>query len=167
MVDSVPAKEMAAGDEAQAKKKSPLIAMIVSSLIMVGAAYAVVSFVLKPMIHPTQASVTAEAEAEPEGKGEIVRFENIIVNPSGTMGSRYLSTTVGLEVMDEESRDAVRDAEPMIKDALITYLSSRTIEELTDPGERELMRETIRQRVNPVIAPQQVRAIYFLDFVLQ
>jgi flagellar FliL protein len=166
MVDSEPAKETA-GNEAPAKKTSPLVPMLVSSLIMVGAAYAVVSFVLKPMIHPSQASVADAAEADAEGKGEIVRFENIIVNPSGTMGSRYLSTTVGLEVMSEESREAVREAEPMIKDALITYLSSRTIEELTDPATRELMRETIRQRVNPVIAPQQVRAIYFLDFVLQ
>jgi len=68
MVDSEPAKETA-GNEAPAKKTSPLVPMIVSSLIMVGAAYAVVSFVLKPMIHPTQASVADAVQKVVRGLG--------------------------------------------------------------------------------------------------
>ena len=55
----------------------------------------------------------------------------------------------------------------MIKDALITHLSSRTIEELTDTQQRELMRDAILARINPIVKPHKVRGIYFLDFVLQ
>lgn len=153
---------------AEKPKKSPLIMMVAGSLVMVGAAYAGVHFVLKPVLRSDPASAHTEAEAKPEAtQGEIIRFENIVVNPSGTMGSRYLSTTIGLEVTDEAGRLAVTAAEPMIKDALITHLSSKTIDELTDAAAREGMRTAIRDMVNTVIAPQKINAVFFLDFVLQ
>ena len=155
-------------------KRSPVLLMAVGSLAMIALAYGGVHFVLKPLVHPdpTQAREESQAsEHEAHGakgdKGEIVRFEGIIVNPSGTMGSRYLSTTVGLEVADEASRTSVTESEPAIKDALITHLSARTIEELTDPAQREAMRAAIRDLVNERIAPHQVSAVFFLDFVLQ
>lgn len=152
---------------------SPMRMILVGSVVMIALAYAGVHFVLKPMVHPeaTRAHTNeAPAGAEEQGygeKGEIVRFEGIIVNPSGTMGSRYLSTTVGLEVANEKSRVAVTESEPMIKDALITHLSARTIEELTDPAAREQMRGAIRDLVNAKIQPAQISAVFFLDFVLQ
>ena len=161
----------------KAPKRSPVLLMAVGSLVMIGLAWGGVHFVLKPLLHPdpTQAH-EGPAEEDPGAhgekgtkgeKGEIVRFEGIIVNPSGTMGSRYLSTTVGLEVSNEATRVAVTDSEPAIKDALITHLSARTIEELTDPALREQMRSAIRDVVNERIAPHQVSAVFFLDFVLQ
>lgn len=150
------------------KPKSPMIPMIVGPLVMVGVAWALVAFVLKPMIHPSDASAKAADAAEvASGPREIIRFEGIVVNPSGTGGSRFLSTTVALEVMGEDARIAVEEAEPMIKDALITHLSSQTIEELTDAHKRELMRAAILKRINPIIKPHKIKGIYFLDFVLQ
>jgi flagellar FliL protein len=107
------------------------------------------------------------AEESDKGPREIVRFEGIVVNPSGTGGSRFLSTTVALEVFGAEARAAVEQAEPMIKDALITHLSSRTIEQLTDAEQRELMREALLKRINPIVKPHKVKGVYFLDFVLQ
>ena len=96
-----------------------------------------------------------------------ITFENIIVNPSGTMGQRYLNATIGLEVVDEASKEAIESGKPRIKDALITLLSARSIDELTDATNRESMREAIAAKVNKQIAPGEVVAVYFLDFVLQ
>lgn len=155
-------------EKVEPKPKTPMIPMIIGPLVMVGVAWALVAFVLKPMIHPSDASAkTEDVEEVEEGPREIVRFEGIVVNPSGTGGSRFLSTTVALEVMGEKARIAVEEAEPMIKDALITHLSSQTIEQLTDVHERELMREAILRRINPIIKPHKIKGIYFLDFVLQ
>jgi len=135
---------------------------------MVAAAYATVALVLKPMLQPD--TVTAAPEnyrGIAKDQSEIVQFDNIIVNPAGTMGSRYLSTTVGLQVTSEAARESVDSAQPLIKDALITYLSSLTIEELTDASTRDDIRVAIRGLVNQTIAPQNVEAVLFLDFVLQ
>lgn len=152
--------------------KSPVVLMLAGSALMVGLAWAGVHFVLKPMMHPEPVAASEEVASAEEAaahgeKGEIIRFEGIIVNPSGTMGSRYLSTTVGLEVSGEKNKLAVTEAEPMIKDALITHLSARTIDELTDSKAREQMRTDIRDLVNERIKPAQVSAVFFLDFVLQ
>jgi flagellar FliL protein len=166
--EATAAKAGAAAAGSEKPGKSPVLMMAAGSLIMVGAAWAGVHFALKPMLRPAKVEAHAEVQAEQAAaKGEIIRFENIVVNPSGTMGSRYLSTTVGLEVSDEAGKQAVERSEPMIKDALITHLSSRTIDELTDPAAREQMRVAIRDMVNAVIAPQKVSAVFFLDFVLQ
>ena len=149
-------------------RKSLLVPLLVFSLVAAGAGYAVAAFVLKPMLGPPTAAHAPVAEsAAEEGQGQIIRFENIVVNPSGTMGSRYLSTTVGLEVRNEETEKIILQSEPRIKDALITHLSSRTIDELTDAQTREEIRKAILALVNQSIAPQKVAAVYFLDFVLQ
>ena len=145
-----------------------LVRISTTSLVMVGAAYATVALVLKPMLQPD--TVTAAPEnhrSVAKDQSEIVQLDNIIVNPAGTMGSRYLSTTVGLQVSSEAARESVDSAQPLIKDALITYLSSLTIEELTDADTRNDIRAAIRGLVNKTVAPQKVEAVLFLDFVLQ
>jgi flagellar FliL protein len=159
-----------AADAAPAKPKSPLLMMIVASVVMIGAAYGVAAFVLKPMFNP---SATAAVEgkgshgSDEHGQGEIINFENIIVNPSGTMGSRYLNATVGIEVGDAATRAAIEGNSPRIKDALITILSSQTIDQLSTATNREEIRKSIQARLNHMIAPNEVKAVYFLDFVLQ
>jgi flagellar FliL protein len=169
-VDEKPedAKGSAAHEAAPAKAKSALVPTLILSVVMAGAGYAAAAFVLKPMLGGAPAAVTETHEAAPaQAKGEIVSFTNIIVNPSGTMGSRYLNVSVGLEVPDPETRHAVEGREPRIKDALITELSSRTMEELTQPAMREEIRAAIQARIDEQVAPHRVTAVYFLDFVLQ
>jgi flagellar FliL protein len=158
-----------AAEVVAAKPKSPLLMMIIASVVMIGAAYGVAAYVLKPMFDPSAAP--AEENAGHGGgensKGEIINFENIIVNPSGTMGSRYLNATIGIEVGDETTRAAIEGNSPRIKDALITLLSSQTIDELSTAASREEIRKSIQARVNQMVAPNEVKAVYFLDFVLQ
>jgi flagellar FliL protein len=154
--------------ETPGHKRQRLIRLIVTSLVMVGAAYATVALVLKPMLQPDAVTAAPHKQRErAQDRGEFVQFDNIIVNPAGTMGSRYLSTTVGLQVTTEAARESIATSQPLIKDALITYLSSLTIEELTDPDTRNDIRGAIRTLVNKTVAPHNVKAVLFLDFVLQ
>ena len=54
-----------------------------------------------------------------------------------------------------------------VRDLLITILSSRTVEQLTNAADREMMREEIANRINKLLGPQKVLAVYFVDYVLQ
>jgi flagellar protein FliL len=100
-------------------------------------------------------------------KGNIYSIDNIIVNPAGTGGSRFLSTSISFElksnqlVKDFESRDAV------IRDALITILSSKTVTQLTNPKQREITRYQIRKRVAQLLNTEDIEGVYYTDFVLQ
>jgi flagellar FliL protein len=100
-------------------------------------------------------------------RGNIYSIDNIIVNPAGTGGSRFLSTSISFElksnqlVKDFESRDAV------IRDALITILSSKTVTQLTNPKQREITRYQIRKRVAQLLNTEDIEGVYYTDFVLQ
>ncbi len=54
-----------------------------------------------------------------------------------------------------------------VKDILITILSSKTVDELSDIRQRNQMRRQIMTIVNRFMAPTQTKAVYLTDFVLQ
>lgn len=100
-------------------------------------------------------------------KGNIYSIDNIIINPAGTGGSRFLSTSISFELgssnlaKDFESKDVV------IRDALITILSSKTVTQLTNPKQREITRYQIRKRVAQLLETEDIEGVYYTDFVLQ
>ncbi|NMC44022.1 MAG: flagellar basal body-associated FliL family protein, partial [candidate division Zixibacteria bacterium] len=99
--------------------------------------------------------------------GNIYMINEIIVNPAGTGGTRYLSASVGFELGDAKAGDRFSEREAVIRDALITILSSQSIAELTDFRQRELLRKLIKQRAEKLMQTGDIAAVYFTEFVLQ
>lgn len=94
--------------------------------------------------------------------------ENIIVNPAETNGSRYLSTSLGLEHVKSEAIAArMQELTPVIRDIIIAVLSAKTLEELSSPSSKDGLRTEIMTKVNQAISPYKVDKIYFVDYVLQ
>jgi flagellar FliL protein len=153
----------------------------VVAMVAVVAAYFVTVKVLKPMMatdpNAVQEQVEAAPENEPEPGGheeagnnnEEVLFEvdQIIVNPASTVGSRFLSCSVAFELKNPEYLGRFESREIKIRDALITILSSRTVDELADARLREPLRRQILARINKLTEPAEAEAVYFKDFVLQ
>ncbi len=105
-----------------------------------------------------------------EGGGEeahIFEVRDIIVNPAGTGGTRFLSASVGFEVEDNETMDLFKARQAQIKDALITILGSKNIEQLTDMKQKEIARLQIKKRVAQLLDTEELMAVYFTDFVIQ
>jgi len=114
-----------------------------------------------------KAKAKAKAKEEESGQGEIFMVEGLLVNPTGTSGMRYLSASLALEVAEHEVIERLEEKKLQIRDLLITILSSRTVDELTTVSERERMRKEIAGRLNQLLAPDKIRAVYFVDYVLQ
>jgi flagellar FliL protein len=145
-------------------------------LIMAGAAFVVTKMVIKPAMAIRSAGVTAPPEKEKkaesagedaESKAEVYLVSNLLVNPTGTGGTRYLSASVGLQVTSPVSLEKLRLRDLQVRDLLILVLSSRTVEELTDSRSREQMRKEILGRLNQLLGGDQLSAVYFVDYVLQ
>ncbi|HDL03494.1 MAG: hypothetical protein DRP46_01640 [Candidatus Zixiibacteriota bacterium] len=151
------------------KKMSWLIYLIIAVAMVGGGYFAGVKFL--------KSSETASAENETHekkagdkkhhGAGEMFMMEDIIVNPSGTGGTRFLSVSIGFEVGSKETVAQFEKREAVIKDALITILGSKTIEQLSDPKEKEITRYQIRKRVEQLMHAEDLEAVYFTDFILQ
>ncbi|GEM_PF-2028634 len=99
--------------------------------------------------------------------GEIYIIEDLVVNPAGSGGMRYLCVSVGLESKSLDVIEEITTRDTQIKDALIEVFSSKTMEELADIHGRDNIRREIKERVEQILPDQGLDAVYFVNFVLQ
>lgn len=175
-MDATEIKDEQAGTKA-AKKGSPILIYIVIAVLMLAAGYFVgTTFSKSPSDGPVEAQKSdktegddnqAGEEANTSKPGEIHLMEDIIVNPAGTGGTRFLSVSIGFEIKSTQTKALFKEREPIIKDALITILGSKTISQLSNAKEKEITRYQIRKRVEQLLQVDDVAAVYFTDFILQ
>lgn len=173
-------------EEAPAPKKGlPPIVVKIAILfgvlvVLLGAAVAVVTFVIAPKLRaqaPAAAETTGEAAAAEAAKGEhkggkhehgeILELGDVVVNPAGTGGRRYLKASVSLEVKDAKVAKAVEHRAAPIKDLLVRTLSARTLDELTDPTSKEELREQLVEEVGSLFDEGAILNLYFTEYVVQ
>lgn len=94
-------------------------------------------------------------------------IKDIVVNPAGTGGTRFLSVSFGFELGSAYAASEFRDRELMVRDALITILSSKTVAQLTDAKQKEIVRYQIKKRLEKLLDTDEINGVYYTDFVLQ
>ena len=181
MSDAAAAPETQDGPAATRAPGKGLLAGAAFGALMAGAA--VGFFAVAPRIAPTPALAATAATAEAahaggeahggghggEAEGEvpkIVRVENLVVNPAGTQGSRFLMTSVAFEVGDSAERVLVaREVE--LRDRVIAVLEAQTIAELTQADARTRLKEKLSSAVAPMVGPRAKVAVFLPQFVIQ
>jgi flagellar FliL protein len=118
--------------------------------------------------HKSEAKKPAKKETREGEAGPLIyTIKDIVVNPAGTGGSRFLSVSFGFELESPELQTLFEEREPIIRDALITVLSSKTVAQLTDPKEKEIVRFQIKKRLSQLMGTTDLAGVYYTDFVLQ
>jgi flagellar FliL protein len=117
------------------------------------------------------------------GEGIMINSGTKIVNLSDPAGKKYIRTTVVLEFspvdptygkMTAEQRTAYITAftaeitakEPLIDDAIITLLATKTYDELYTADGKEKLRKEILDAVNARLSEYHVLSVYFTEFVV-
>lgn len=95
------------------------------------------------------------------------QLEELIVNPAGSKGKRYLVVEISLEMESETSISLVEQNLQKIKHNVIESLAARSVEQLVQFQEREVMRVEIRNVINQTIGENSVRNLYFIKYVMQ
>lgn len=159
----------------------PAILAIVLSPV---ASWAVAEFVLLPRLqHKLAAPAGAghEEEAEPSGGGRGegehgkeggsesgYEFTNVVVNLSGTMGTRYLKTSF---LITGEKPALVKSSfeanKPKLTDVTLSVLSSLSLADLEEPGSKNVLREKLVAAYNQALGKRVAEQVYFSDFVIQ
>ena len=107
-------------------------------------------------------------ESKFEEVGPIVQMEELVVNPAGSMGRRFLVVKVALELSDAVVQEEVTRQMPVINDGLIKLLSSKSVEYLSNITSRDSLREEMRLAVNETLRGNKgVSKVFFTGFVLQ
>lgn len=167
-----------------ARKPGLVIGLLVVGLVLGGATG---TFVVAPKLVPPVAPAAgdsaaehgAEAEAEGEhgkggeaGEGEgsapkMVTLENIIVNPAGSQGSRFLMTSVAFATEDEKLESSLRDRQVELRDRVTTVLEVMTMQQLTAPGARDTVKVRIQAMVVSMIGGKPKLKVFVPQFVIQ
>lgn len=113
-----------------------------------------------------------EAKKEEGGKKEEVAkpkefvLSEIVVNVAGSRGARYIKASVYFdatpEVLDELEAQRAR-----VIDLVSTALAAKTMDELTAPTARGVLREELTATCNGLLKKGQIKNLYFVDFLIQ
>lgn len=181
-----------AGDKKSALKAwLPAIAAVV---LAPAVCYAVAQFVLLPRLQkqlalqaPAAGAHGAAAEEPPaesggeegghggkegkEGAGGPGNYEfsNLVVNLSGTMGTRYLKTSFIVTPADKKGnlKGIFEEQKAKLTDITLNVLSSLTLADLEEPGSKNVLREKLVATYNQALGKRMVDQVYFSDFVVQ
>jgi len=93
-------------------------------------------------------------------------IDNLILNPAESGGSRFLIATLVLDT-DDETRAEIESRDAEIRDLLHTVLDARTVDELSDIGLRDEIREQLRSALNTMLGYEGVHRIFLPQFVIQ
>ena len=91
-----------------------------------------------------------------------ISLDEMIVNLPGRGGEHYLQTKMVLRTNDGSTEDKVKKFMPVIRDKVITVLSSRQMQELATVEGKTMMAREVALVINSIIAPQ-LTAIYILQ----
>ena len=91
-----------------------------------------------------------------------IALDEMIVNLPGRGGEHYLQTKIVLRTADSSTEGKVKQFMPVIRDKIITVLSSRQMQELATVEGKTMMAREVALVINSIIAPQ-LTAIYILQ----
>jgi flagellar basal body-associated protein FliL len=174
-----------------------MLPLIISVVLMPVLAYAMTAFVLVPQLKsatgaPAPAAghgeevVEADAHgAEPAASGHgaapaghgapaaagkgATKFplEKLIVNLSGTSGTRYLMTSLTLVGEKKNFASVIEENKDKILDVTTGALNAKTIPDLEKPGARNQIRSELLTVINSALGSDMVKEIYITEMAIQ
>ena len=109
-----------------------------------------------------------ETEKQVTTRGNLVSVGEFTTNINDITGTRFLKVEVFVEV-SEENKKAAAEIEtymPIIKDSVLTILSSKTATDL-DTNNREKIKLEIKNDLNRKIGSDIIQNVYFTSFIMQ
>lgn len=152
--------------------------LIATFLVMPALAYAMTTWVLLPRIQkglgmtPTAAaSASGEASGESSAGGNYkttsVPLNKLLVNVAGTLGSRYLLTSLSIVGTGSDFQKLVQDNDAALRDRACGILASKTITDLSRPDARNVIRNELISAFNNILGNNRVKEIYLTEFAIQ
>lgn len=101
------------------------------------------------------------------GGGANYLIENLVLNPAQSGGTRFLMASVSFELSEEAALEGMKSRDAQVRDALLTVLGRKTVEDLTDIAGRDSLKSEMQTAVSAMFPKGTVRGIYLPQFVIQ
>ncbi len=97
----------------------------------------------------------------------IFLIEDVIVNPAGTEGKKLLLASIGFDLSSDIEQQELKSKEVLVKDVIVSTLSSKSLEQLSDSSYRDKLKNEIGQKVINLIPDLKLNAVYFSKYIIQ
>ncbi len=118
-----------------------------------------------------QAEDAQNKSAAIENDKDLIRpvysLETFIVNLFDRGGTRYLRTTMDLELNNKDTIAEIEQRLPQIRNTILMIIPTKSSDELTSFEGKMALRNEIMEKLNSFIRTGSVSNIYFTEFVIQ
>lgn len=98
---------------------------------------------------------------------EKFQLSKLVVNVSGSLGTRLLLCSVTLTGNDANFRTVIEENADMLKDLASSVLASKTISDLEKPEARNLLRTELISQFNGSLGKNLIQDIYITEMAIQ
>lgn len=167
MNDELPTKKGKKG-----KKGGGMLPLLFVALLAGGGAGAGAGFFMADRALAGVGSLAAstsetEASTAPEPEWALFALDNLVVNPAGTQGRRFLIVSASIEADPDRALPALERSDARLRDGILRALGAWGVEELTDASRRPEIEAIVRGVAQDVAGDARVGRIYFSQFLLQ
>ena len=148
-------------EEKKGGRKKILFILPVFVLLLVGAGGGAYVFLLKKTNQEKEDKVSLAQI------GVMFDLGVFTVNLADANTDAYARVAITLELSNEKVKQEVDKRLPIIKDAIIDVISSKTSDFVKTPEGRESLRLELIKRLNIILVEGGIRNIYFTEFVVQ
>ncbi len=162
--------EADASEKKSSKRPVVLIGIAVILVLLVGGGF--VGWTLLQSTNPDK-SASSGGESGPAVNPDVApltyTLDTYIVNLMGNSGmsNRYLKVGVLLGVSDPASIPVVEKYKPLLDDAALILLSSKTYNDLATVEGKIVLKQEFISRLNQILGVDVIDKIYFSEFVVQ
>ncbi len=107
-----------------------------------------------------------EEKTPEETKHFLYPLNDIVVNPAGSNGSSLLMVSVAFDVGSEEQINEMKNKDVMIKDNIISVLSSKHLQQLSDPTFRDSLKKEISFNIKELLPDISIKNVYFSKYII-
>ena len=159
-------------DETEAPKKKPVVLIIIVANVLLGGGAAAFFFLRSGGGHAKAAEHAPKKEAHlepaaPGAVGPIVEMKPILVNLNEPEGTRYLKTTIAVQLANEKLEPEVKKREAVIQDHFLRTLSDLTFRQTMGNKNKLAIKQRLLERFNDAMGTEAGTAIHFTQFVVQ
>lgn len=161
------------------KKMLPILLVVLGGLIFGGASgFFMVGPAVAKKVAPAAAGAAGaekaeapkEEEAAAEGEGgeaKVFLLDNMVLNPAGSSGQRFLLVSIALRLANAEIETELKARDAEVRDAMLRVLGAKHVEELSDITQRDRIKDELRKALDEILKPGSVKGLYFPQFVIQ
>ncbi len=113
-------------------------------------------------------SAGADGEHEPSGPPPLYTISDLVLNPAGSGGTRFLMLSVAFDMKDSAAVDVLKQRDAEIKDAVLALVGAKTVEQLAEVAAREPLKAEINALVSTIVKQKKlIKRVSFPQFVIQ